>query len=138
MLFLMIRRPPRVTQGRSSAASDVYKRQYPDCVVLICASGDLVQGERVHLGRRGFGRWLGAGVHQWQKVGQGGRGAGRGRRLPGQGVEAAAVVADRLPAIVDRVTLVADPLRATGCSDSASDKIAVSYTHLTLATTYSV
>src|SRR5428012_23559 len=26
-LFLMIRRPPRSTQSRSSAASDVYKRQ---------------------------------------------------------------------------------------------------------------
>ncbi|WP_460413958.1 hypothetical protein, partial [Staphylococcus aureus] len=26
-LFLMIRRPPRSTQGVSSAASDVYKRQ---------------------------------------------------------------------------------------------------------------
>ena len=26
-LYLMIRRPPRSTQGRSSAASDVYKRQ---------------------------------------------------------------------------------------------------------------
>eukprot|EP00831_Metopus_contortus_P075086 TRINITY_DN68701_c0_g1_i1.p1 TRINITY_DN68701_c0_g1~~TRINITY_DN68701_c0_g1_i1.p1 ORF type:complete len:122 (+),score=22.22 TRINITY_DN68701_c0_g1_i1:1-366(+) len=26
--FLMIRRPPRSTQGVSSAASDVYKRQY--------------------------------------------------------------------------------------------------------------
>ena len=25
--FLMIRRPPRFTEGRSSAASDVYKRQ---------------------------------------------------------------------------------------------------------------
>ena len=25
--FLMIRRPPRSTQSRSSAASDVYKRQ---------------------------------------------------------------------------------------------------------------
>ncbi len=25
--FLMIRRPPRSTQGRSSAASDVYERQ---------------------------------------------------------------------------------------------------------------
>ena len=25
--FLMIRRPPRVTQSRASAASDVYKRQ---------------------------------------------------------------------------------------------------------------
>eukprot|EP00657_Telonema_sp_P-1_P012415 TRINITY_DN896_c0_g1_i3.p2 TRINITY_DN896_c0_g1~~TRINITY_DN896_c0_g1_i3.p2 ORF type:complete len:105 (-),score=35.20 TRINITY_DN896_c0_g1_i3:882-1196(-) len=30
--FLMIRRPPRSTQSRSSAASDVYKRQYPSCM----------------------------------------------------------------------------------------------------------
>src|SRR5450756_3003934 len=29
--FLMIRRPPRSTQSRSSAASDVYKRQGQDC-----------------------------------------------------------------------------------------------------------
>ena len=28
MILLMIRRPPRSTQSRSSAASDVYKRQY--------------------------------------------------------------------------------------------------------------
>ena len=28
--FLMIRRPPRSTQSRSSAASDVYKRQLED------------------------------------------------------------------------------------------------------------
>ena len=28
--FLMIRRPPRSTQSRSSAASDVYKRQDPN------------------------------------------------------------------------------------------------------------
>eukprot|EP00657_Telonema_sp_P-1_P000928 TRINITY_DN11909_c0_g1_i1.p1 TRINITY_DN11909_c0_g1~~TRINITY_DN11909_c0_g1_i1.p1 ORF type:complete len:105 (+),score=37.29 TRINITY_DN11909_c0_g1_i1:63-377(+) len=32
VFFLMIRRPPRSTQSRSSAASDVYKRQ--DLVVL--------------------------------------------------------------------------------------------------------
>src|SRR5678810_1329755 len=30
--FLMIRRPPRSTLGRSSAASDVYKRQAEDAV----------------------------------------------------------------------------------------------------------
>ena len=30
MFFLMIRRPPRSTQSRSSAASDVYKRQVDD------------------------------------------------------------------------------------------------------------
>src|SRR5665254_23603 len=29
--FLMIRRPPRSTRVRSSAASDVYKRQIPGC-----------------------------------------------------------------------------------------------------------
>ena len=30
VFFLMIRRPPRSTQSRSSAASDVYKRQLED------------------------------------------------------------------------------------------------------------
>eukprot|EP00657_Telonema_sp_P-1_P011090 TRINITY_DN58_c0_g3_i8.p1 TRINITY_DN58_c0_g3~~TRINITY_DN58_c0_g3_i8.p1 ORF type:complete len:179 (+),score=32.74 TRINITY_DN58_c0_g3_i8:115-651(+) len=34
--FLMIRRPPRSTQSRSSAASDVYKRQLP---VHLCRFG---------------------------------------------------------------------------------------------------
>ena len=37
-LFLMIRRPPRSTQSRSSAASDVYKRQDED-VARAPASG---------------------------------------------------------------------------------------------------
>ena len=32
--FLMIRRPPRSTQGVSSAASDVYKRQLSNFVIL--------------------------------------------------------------------------------------------------------
>ena len=36
----MIRRPPRSTQSRSSAASDVYKRQtYLDCVNNVCHVG---------------------------------------------------------------------------------------------------
>ena len=45
--FLMIRRPPRSTQSRSSAASDVYKRQ-----ILLCFTGamypaiDLTAGEK--------------------------------------------------------------------------------------------
>ena len=30
VFFVIIRRPPRSTQSRSSAASDVYKRQLPD------------------------------------------------------------------------------------------------------------
>ena len=34
VFFLMIRRPPRSTQSRSSAASDVYKRQKPHRDVL--------------------------------------------------------------------------------------------------------
>eukprot|EP00657_Telonema_sp_P-1_P007886 TRINITY_DN2823_c0_g1_i5.p1 TRINITY_DN2823_c0_g1~~TRINITY_DN2823_c0_g1_i5.p1 ORF type:complete len:103 (-),score=46.52 TRINITY_DN2823_c0_g1_i5:319-627(-) len=33
--FLMIRRPPRSTQSRSSAASDVYKRQDKDILAAV-------------------------------------------------------------------------------------------------------
>ena len=33
--FLMIRRPPRSTQSRSSAASDVYKRQVEDQIKTV-------------------------------------------------------------------------------------------------------
>eukprot|EP00657_Telonema_sp_P-1_P007730 TRINITY_DN2785_c0_g1_i1.p1 TRINITY_DN2785_c0_g1~~TRINITY_DN2785_c0_g1_i1.p1 ORF type:complete len:114 (-),score=54.30 TRINITY_DN2785_c0_g1_i1:24-365(-) len=46
VIFLMIRRPPRSTQSRSSAASDVYKRQVQLGVVL-----------------RAFHR-----AHQWERV----------------------------------------------------------------------
>ena len=35
--FLMIRRPPRSTLDRSSAASDVYKRQHYDCAQRVKA-----------------------------------------------------------------------------------------------------
>ena len=35
VFFLMIRRPPRSTQSRSSAASDVYKRQLEVCVLAV-------------------------------------------------------------------------------------------------------
>ena len=35
IFFLMIRRPPRSTLDRSSAASDVYKRQVPDVLIEI-------------------------------------------------------------------------------------------------------
>ena len=47
--FLMIRRPPRSTQSRSSAASDVYKRQFPNS-----AKEELVMAkkEMESLGRR--------------------------------------------------------------------------------------
>ena len=40
----MIRRPPRSTQSRSSAASDVYKRQYYG--ILKCLVGACVEGPR--------------------------------------------------------------------------------------------
>ena len=33
--FLMRRRPPRATQSRSSAASDVYKRQTVSCSISV-------------------------------------------------------------------------------------------------------
>ena len=42
--FLMIRRPPRSTLDRSSAASDVYKRQVIDVVKKAMAEAGL-QGE---------------------------------------------------------------------------------------------
>src|SRR5450756_2625531 len=37
----MIRRPPRSTQSRSSAASDVYKRQYMDSVPIVAITGQV-------------------------------------------------------------------------------------------------
>ena len=39
--FLMIRRPPRSTQGSSSAASDVYKRQLPVLLRRVVVGEDL-------------------------------------------------------------------------------------------------
>src|SRR5680860_542588 len=46
----MIRRPPRSTQSRSSAASDVYKRQVPvvgDMAGLVLSGYVLVEAQRV-------------------------------------------------------------------------------------------
>ena len=40
--FLMIRRPPRSTQSRSSAASDVYKRQACSEFKLTSAGNEIV------------------------------------------------------------------------------------------------
>ena len=40
-IFLMIRRPPRSTRVRSSAASDVYKRQANNCDNRFCHSRSL-------------------------------------------------------------------------------------------------
>ena len=56
--FLMIRRPPRSTQSRSSAASDVYKRQpqFSACVGVeaveaIVAAGDVQLSQALDAGR---------------------------------------------------------------------------------------
>src|SRR5680860_1529784 len=42
----MIRRPPRSTQSRSSAASDVYKRQVLILAVRMCTTGNDTAGTR--------------------------------------------------------------------------------------------
>ena len=42
--FLRIRRPPRSTQSRSSAASDVYKRQFPSLLLAIAIVAALGPG----------------------------------------------------------------------------------------------
>ena len=46
--FLMIRRPPRSTLDRSSAASDVYKRQHQEGVLFRVAPGDGGVARAVH------------------------------------------------------------------------------------------
>ena len=54
--FLMIRRPPRSTRSRSSAASDVYKRQLRSCAARrACASSFAVCSRR--LSRRAKRNW---------------------------------------------------------------------------------
>ena len=50
----MIRRPPRSTQGVSSAASDVYKRQYNNFLALT----QLPQTASVWVAEQGFSPWL--------------------------------------------------------------------------------
>ena len=44
-VFLMIRRPPRSTLDRSSAASDVYKRQVTDVLAVGVALKERARGE---------------------------------------------------------------------------------------------
>ena len=48
--FLMIRRPPRSTQSRSSAASDVYKRQLLEVAFVPVDRAIQVQMEKVAVG----------------------------------------------------------------------------------------
>eukprot|EP00657_Telonema_sp_P-1_P008718 TRINITY_DN30520_c0_g1_i1.p1 TRINITY_DN30520_c0_g1~~TRINITY_DN30520_c0_g1_i1.p1 ORF type:complete len:116 (-),score=53.78 TRINITY_DN30520_c0_g1_i1:13-360(-) len=49
----MIRRPPRSTQSRSSAASDVYKRQHTDVGIPLVIGGCEVRADR-----RRDGLWI--------------------------------------------------------------------------------
>src|SRR5450756_2909121 len=47
----MIRRPPRSTQSRSSAASDVYKRQSEmDTIILLCDYAEAINGKLYVMG----------------------------------------------------------------------------------------
>ena len=48
----MIRRPPRSTQSRSSAASDVYKRQKYD--ILLAGGQDHLKGKIFRVGHLGY------------------------------------------------------------------------------------
>src|SRR5680860_837286 len=59
----MIRRPPRSTQSRSSAASDVYKRQVPETVAALTWAS-MVNGTESGFINRIIGV-LGAGPIQW-------------------------------------------------------------------------
>ena len=53
--FLMIRRPPRSTLDRSSAASDVYKRQVPVALSDVIAVGEVPTAEEIDiLAKAGF------------------------------------------------------------------------------------
>ncbi|WP_460379454.1 hypothetical protein, partial [Staphylococcus aureus] len=47
--FLMIRRPPRSTRVRSSAASDVYKRQVLNCIHCKCPLVLLFKLSLIHI-----------------------------------------------------------------------------------------
>ena len=47
VFFLMIRRPPRSTQSRSSAASDVYKRQVLSEVQRLCHKIAIIKQGRI-------------------------------------------------------------------------------------------
>src|SRR5665811_75791 len=57
---MMIRRPPRSTRVRSSAASDVYKRQVSVCLSkgLGTPAGSVLCGSRAHIGA----------AHRWRKM----------------------------------------------------------------------
>ena len=59
VFFLMIRRPPRSTLDRSSAASDVYKRQVKACFERQETAQFKVKGQRSKVKLRFFTRFKG-------------------------------------------------------------------------------
>ena len=68
----MIRRPPRSTQSRSSAASDVYKRQVPlpdEQVKLIMDNDDLPGARLIGLKKFGDTYYSNPGFRQWSASG---------------------------------------------------------------------
>src|SRR5450756_2403256 len=70
--FLMIRRPPRSTQSRSSAASDVYKRQVCEGKVRprLCASRRTPDQAPCQGGRRAGRGHVGRGTEQGSRRSQ--------------------------------------------------------------------
>ncbi len=50
--FLMIRRPPRSTQSRSSAASDVYKRQVAGALGVVALGAIGVTGGMIYIKKK--------------------------------------------------------------------------------------
>src|SRR5680860_1882152 len=126
----MIRRPPRSTQSRSSAASDVYKRQGPYAEVLTLRPRLLHDAGVADV----------PGLLDGVELGQPG-GAGE---VVGRGVERLGVlggdVLDVPKPVVDEAVGVAVErgLDAPAIVVPAHDDVPVSYTHLTLPTIYSV
>ena len=57
----MIRRPPRSTQSRSSAASDVYKRQVYVTIIASCKGGTFFETQCIHIYSDLDGTWHGGG-----------------------------------------------------------------------------
>ena len=61
LFFLMIRRPPRSTLDRSSAASDVYKRQSVNGIYLSTATDNTITGNTAQ-GNTTYGIYMGSGA----------------------------------------------------------------------------
>src|SRR5450756_2843592 len=139
----MIRRPPRSTQSRSSAASDVYKRHHVDPAPVLREPG-------VELGAHKRARQMGDGQRAVQRVVVADRdevhAAAAGGRVhverlgvrlpPTHRADAGVGGVVRTPRVDVKVSPVGHACLSHSLTLSHSG--AVSYTHLTLPTIYSV